>query len=92
MPDVTQTAGVPPLLKPAIVRICARLNETMRRIVEQFDDCFVDLFKFTNAPLVAQAVYLCDDGYHPNDFGYEEISGRAYPAIAQRLQALFMDE
>jgi lysophospholipase L1-like esterase len=91
MPDVTQTVGVPPLLKPAILRICARLNETMRRIVTEHGDCFVDLFKFTNAPLQAARLYLCEDGYHPNDFGYAEISERAYPAIAEKLAAIFAD-
>jgi|SRR5579884_482340 len=89
MPDVTQTVGVPPLLRPAILRICARLNETMRRIIAERDDCFVDLFKFTNAPLQAASSYLCEDGYHPNDFGYAEISERAFPAIAEKLSALF---
>jgi lysophospholipase L1-like esterase len=89
MPDVTQTIGVPPLLKPAILRICMRLNETMRRIVCEYGDCFVDLFKFTNAPLQSAHLYLCEDGYHPNDFGYAEISERAYPAIAEKLAAIF---
>jgi lysophospholipase L1-like esterase len=92
MPDVTQTIGVPPLLKPAIVRICARLNETMRRIVAEFGDCFVDLFAFTNAPFCPGEVYLCEDGYHPNDFGYAEISERAYPAIVARVAAVFADQ
>lgn len=89
MPDVTQTIGVPPLLKPAILRICTRLNETMRRIVAQYEDCFVDLFTFTNAPLQAAHLYMCEDGYHPNDFGYAEISERAYPAIAEKIAATF---
>lgn len=88
MPDVTQTVGVPALLKPAILRVCARLNETMRRIVKDYDDCFVDLFSFTNAPLKAARLYLCDDGYHPNDFGYGEISERAFPAIADKIAAI----
>jgi lysophospholipase L1-like esterase len=92
MPDVTQTIGVPPLLKPAIARFCFRLNETMRRIVAEYGDCFIDLFAFTNAPLHAGAVYLCEDGYHPNDFGYAEISQRAFAAIAQRLAVALADE
>ena len=88
MPDVTQTIGVPALLKAPILRVCARLNETMRRIVNARNDCFVDLFAYTNAPLQAAHLYLCDDGYHPNDFGYAEISERAYPAIAEKLAAI----
>ncbi len=89
MPDVTQTDGVPLLLKPAVARLCARLNERMRRIVDEYDDCFVDMFAFTNAPLRADVMYLCDDRYHPNDVGYAEISERAFPAIAQKLAAFF---
>ncbi len=89
MPDVTQTVGVPPLLKPAVLRLCMRLNAAMRRIAESYDDCFLDLFTFTNAPLRSDAAYLCEDGYHPNDFGYEEISDRAFPAIAARISAMF---
>lgn len=92
MPDVAQTIAVPPLLKPAIARLCARLNDSMRKIVAQYDDCFFDLFAYTNAPLQAHALYLCDDGYHPNDFGYREISERAYAAIAPRLTAIFSGE
>ncbi len=88
MPDVTQTIGVPVLLKPAVARLCARLNETMRRIVEEYGDCFIDMFAYTNAPLRNDVAYLCADGYHPNDFGYAEISERAYPAIAQKLRHL----
>jgi lysophospholipase L1-like esterase len=93
MPDVTQTIGVPQLLKPAIVRLCSRLNETMRSIAAEYGDCFLDMFAFTNAPLCAGAVYLCEDGYHPNDFGYAEISERAYAVISQKLgTALPLDE
>ncbi len=92
MPDVAQTIAVPALLKPAIARLCSRLNEGMRKIVAEFDDCFFDLFAYTNAPLRAHTAYLCDDGYHPNDFGYGEISERAYAAIAPRLSAIFSIE
>jgi lysophospholipase L1-like esterase len=93
MPDVTQTIGVPQLLKPAIVRLCSRLNETMRSIAAEYGDCFLDMFAFTNAPLCAGAAYLCEDGYHPNDFGYAEISERAYAVISQKLgTALPLDE
>lgn len=92
MPDVAQTIAVPPLLKPAIARLCSRLNESMRKIVEEHDHCFFDLFAYTNAPLQTGIVYLCDDGYHPNDVGYAEISERAYSAIAPRLSALFAAE
>ncbi len=92
MPDVAQTIAVPPLLKPAIARLCSRLNQSMRKIVAQSNDCFFDLFTYTNAPLRAHGLYLCDDGYHPNDFGYGEISERAYAEIAPRLSALFASE
>ncbi|HZZ65188.1 MAG TPA: SGNH/GDSL hydrolase family protein [Candidatus Baltobacteraceae bacterium] len=85
MPDVTQTVGVAPLLKLPIMHICARLNERMRSIAGQFDACFIDLFTYTNAPLKAAALYLCDDGYHPNDDGYAEISERSYAVIAEHL-------
>lgn len=89
MPDVTQTIGVPKLLKPAISRLCRRLNFTMRAIVAEHGDHFLDMFAFTNAPLRAEpACLLCDDGYHPNDEGYAEISDRAYPTIAAALATL----
>jgi len=86
MPDVTQTVGVPRLLKPAVQRLCARLNERMRGIAESRGDGFIDLFAFTSAPLCCDADYLCADGFHPNDFGYAEIAQRAYPAIAQAVE------
>lgn len=82
MPDVTQTAGVPRFLKPAIQRLCARVNERMRAIAAECDAQFIDLFQFTNAPLCEGVEYLCEDRYHPNDFGYAEIARRAYPEIA----------
>ena len=88
MPDVTQTAGVHKFLKPAVAKLCARLNDMMRRIAVQFGDGFVDLFLYTSAPLFPDREYLCDDGYHPNDFGYEEIAGRAMPAIWEVLRSL----
>lgn len=88
MPDVTQTIGVPRLLKPPIQRLCERLNERMRRIALANGDGFVDMFAYTNAPLCEGAEYLCDDGFHPNDFGYAEIAQRAYPEIAAAAQRL----
>lgn len=90
MPDVTRTIGVPKLLKPGICRLCSRINRTMRSIVNDFGDEFIDLFEFTNAPLRpdSEVAYLCDDGYHPSDEGYAEIAERAYPSIARRLALL----
>lgn len=86
MPDVTQTAGVHPLMKAAISRLCGWMNETMRRIAAQFGDGFIDLYLYTSAPLYPDREYLCDDGYHPNDFGYAEIAERSLPAIWEVLQ------
>lgn len=85
MPDVTQTIGVPRLLKGAVQRLCARLNERMRSIVLQHGGTFIDLFEFTSAPLCTGAEYVCQDGFHPNDFGYSEIAQRAYPALAEAI-------
>lgn len=88
MPDVTCTIGVPRVLKPGIARLCSRINETMRRIVSEFGDEFIDLFAFTSAPLKpSEIVYLCEDGYHPSDAGHAELAERAYPCIARRLYA-----
>jgi lysophospholipase L1-like esterase len=87
MPDVTQTIAVPRVLKPAIQRLCARLNERMREITRAGGDGFMDMFEFTSAPLCSDADYLCEDGFHPNDFGYAEIARRAYPAIRSAAQA-----
>lgn len=92
MPDVTQTVGVAPLLKVPIMHVCARLNGRMRSIAEQFNACFIDLFTYTNAPLKAAALYLCGDGYHPNDEGYAEISERSYAVIAEHLALRLRDE
>jgi lysophospholipase L1-like esterase len=89
MPDVTQTIGVPRLLKAPVQRLCERLNERMRQITLSLGDGFVDMFAFTNAPLCDGAEYLCDDGFHPNDFGYAEIAQRAYPALAAAVERLF---
>ncbi|HLI96025.1 MAG TPA: SGNH/GDSL hydrolase family protein [Candidatus Baltobacteraceae bacterium] len=89
MPDVTRTVAVPRLLKTPIQRLCERLNERMRGIVSARDHGFIDLFAFTNAPLCAGAEYLCNDGYHPNDFGYAEIAERSYPAIASMVERAF---
>lgn len=89
MPDVTQTIGVPKLLKPAVARLCSRLNVTMQAIVAEYGDHFLDMFAFTNAPRRGDAAsLLCDDGYHPNDEGYAEICDRAYPVITAALAAL----
>lgn len=88
MPDVTQTVAVHKIVKPAVAHLCFRLNETMRRIAAQAGYAFIDLFLYTNAPLCPQETYLCDDGYHPNDFGYAEIAGRAAPAILEALRSL----
>jgi lysophospholipase L1-like esterase len=86
MPDVTCTIAVPRVLKPGIARLCSRINETMRRIVCEFGDEFIDLFAYTNAPLKPDEIaYLCEDGYHPSDAGYAELAERAYPALAKRL-------
>lgn len=82
MPDVTRTVAVPRLLKPAIQRLCGRLNTRMRTIASSLGDGFIDLFAYTSAPLCDGVEYLCDDGFHPNDFGYSEIAERAFPALA----------
>ncbi len=89
MPDVTRTVGVPRLLKAPIERLCARLNERMRRIAQSSGVGFIDLFEFTNAPLCPGVEYLCEDGFHPNDFGYAEIARRAYPEIAAAAARVF---
>jgi lysophospholipase L1-like esterase len=89
MPDVTQTIGVPRLLKPPIQRLCSRLNDRMRTITASMGDGFIDMFSFTNAPLCAEVEYLCEDGFHPNDFGYAEIAQRAYPAVAAAIERAF---
>jgi lysophospholipase L1-like esterase len=89
MPDVTRTIAVPRLLKPPVQRLCDRLNERMRGIALARGDGFIDLFAFTAAPLCAGVEYLCEDGYHPNDFGHAEIAERAYPAIATIVQRAF---
>ncbi|HET7813938.1 MAG TPA: hypothetical protein VFL13_06155, partial [Candidatus Baltobacteraceae bacterium] len=47
---------------------------------------FIDLYLYTSAPLYPDRAYLCDDGYHPNDFGYAEIAERSLPAIWEVLQ------
>src|SRR5690348_13898768 len=88
MPDVTQTIAVPRLLKPPVQRLCERLNERMRAIALGLGDGFLDMFAFTSAPLCEGAQYLCDDGYHPNDFGYAEIAQRAYPAVEAAVERL----
>ncbi len=89
MPDVTRTVAVPRLLKAPVQRLCDRVNERMRGIVLARDHGFIDLFAFTSAPLCADVDYLCDDGFHPNDFGYAEIAERAYPAIASVVERAF---
>jgi lysophospholipase L1-like esterase len=88
MPDVTQTIGVPRLLKAPVQRLCARLNERMRQIVNERGDGFLDMYEYTNAPLCDDADYLCDDGFHPNDFGYAEIAQRAYPTLAAAVERI----
>jgi lysophospholipase L1-like esterase len=88
MPDVTQTIAVPRLLKAPVQRLCERLNERMRGIALERGDGFLDMFAFTNAPLCEGAQYLCDDGYHPNDFGYAEIAQRAYPQVEAAVERL----
>ena len=85
MPDVTQTIGVQALMKALVVRLCGTLNEGMRRIAEEYGDEFIDLFAFTNRPLRSDFTYLCGDGYHPCDGGYEELAERAVPAIDRVL-------
>lgn len=87
MPDVTQTIGIHRLMKAPVSRLCARLNDIMRRIAAEFGDGFIDLYTYTNSPLQPDRAYLCEDGYHPNDFGYEEIAGRALPAIWEVLRS-----
>jgi lysophospholipase L1-like esterase len=89
MPDVTRTIAVPRLLKAPVQRLCDRINERMRSIVLARGDGFIDLFAFTSTPLCSGAEYLCDDGFHPNDFGYAEIAERAYPAIASVVERAF---
>ncbi|MFN2450549.1 MAG: SGNH/GDSL hydrolase family protein, partial [Candidatus Baltobacteraceae bacterium] len=88
MPDVTQTAGVPKLAKPAVARMCARLNETMREIAAHHADGFIDLFAYTSTPQCDGEPYLCADGYHPNDVGYAQIAQRSLPAILEVLRSL----
>jgi lysophospholipase L1-like esterase len=88
MPDVTQTIAVPRPLKPAIARLCERINERMRAIAAAAGHGFIDLYAFTHAPLCAGAKYLCDDGFHPNDFGYAEIARRAYPQLQEVISRL----
>jgi lysophospholipase L1-like esterase len=88
MPDVTQTIGVPRILKAPVQRLCERINARMREIARSFGDGFIDLFTYTNAPLCADGKYLCDDGFHPNDFGYAEIAQRAYPEIAAAVERI----
>ena len=85
MPDVTQTIGVPVFLKPAAARLCRRINDAMRGVVARSGDEFIDMFEYTSAPLVAGAQYMCDDGYHPADFGHAEIAERSYPSVAKAL-------
>lgn len=88
MPDITKTAGVPPLLKAAAARVCRRINDAMRRVIGELDDEFLDLFEYTSSPLFPDREYLCRDGYHPGDFGYAEIAERAYPTIERALTRL----
>lgn len=88
MPDVTQTAGVPWLLKAPVMRLCRRMNSMMWSEVAERGDHFIDMFAFTNAPTWGCAAsLLCEDGYHPNDDGYAQIAERAYPALAAALQS-----
>lgn len=86
MPDVTRTIAVPWLLKSPVQRLCARINARMREITASAGYGFIDMFEFTSAPLCEGVEYLCDDGFHPNDFGYAEIARRAYPEIAAALE------
>jgi lysophospholipase L1-like esterase len=86
MPDVTQTIAVPRAFKAPIARLCARINDRMRAIATASHVGFVDMYAFTHAPLCAGASYLCDDGFHPNDFGYAEIARRAYPELQAAVQ------
>lgn len=86
MPDVTRTIAVPKLLKPAIQRLCARLNERMRTIAASLGAGFIDMYAYTSTPLCEGVEYLCEDGFHPNDFGYAEIAERAYPSLAQAVE------
>jgi lysophospholipase L1-like esterase len=88
IPDVTQTIAVPNVLKPAVQRLCARINERMREIASASGYRFIDMFEFTRAPLCPDKSYLCEDGFHPNDFGYAEIARRSYPEIAAAAQLL----
>lgn len=88
MPDVTQTIAVPRFLKAPIQRLCDRMNDRMRRIAHSLGDGFVDLFAFTSAPLCVGAQYLCEDGFHPNDFGYAEIAQRAFPELVAAVERL----
>jgi hypothetical protein len=57
----------------------------MRRITQELEDEFIDMFAFTNAPLRPHLQYMCDDGYHPCDFGHAEIADRAYPALLRAI-------
>lgn len=88
MPDISQTIGVPAFLKHVATRLCRRLNESMRELTAEFSGEFLDMFEYTNAPLVGDAVYLCSDGFHPADFGHAEIAERCYPAIERALLRL----
>lgn len=86
MPDVTRTVAVPWLLKSPVQKLCARINTRMHHIAASCGYGFIDMFEFTRAPLCEGVEYLCDDGFHPNDFGYAEIARRAYPAIAAAVE------
>jgi lysophospholipase L1-like esterase len=88
MPDVTQTVAVPWILKGPISRLCARLNDRMQQIATAAGAGFIDLFTFTNAPLCLGEAYLCDDGFHPNDFGYAEIAQRSFPPVDAALERI----
>ena len=88
MPDVSQTVGVPAYLKAVAARLCRKVNERMRIEVQRRDDAFLDLFRFTHAPLCLGASYLCEDGYHPCDFGYHEIASRGMDALDLALTRL----
>ena len=88
--DVLEDNGDDPVREELLAAI-AGLNEDerMRLIADSSGVGFIDLFEFTNAPLCDDAEYLCDDGFHPNDFGYAEIAQRAYPALESAVDRLF---
>lgn len=88
MPDVSRTIALPSFLKPAAARLCRMINESMRKLTSEMGDEFIDLFTYTNTPLHPDQAYMCDDGYHPCDFGHAEIAERSFPALERAISSM----